>query len=40
MKEEIGLAVNSEKAKCMFMSQELNAGQFIIIRNVVNPLQL
>jgi len=40
MKEEIGRDVNSEKAKYMFMSQELNAGQLIIIRHVTNPLQL
>jgi len=40
MKEEIGQDVNSEKAKYMFMSQELNAGQLIIIRHVTNPLQL
>jgi len=40
MKEEIGLDVNSEKAKCMFMSQEPNAGQLTITRHVMNPLQL
>jgi hypothetical protein len=40
MKEEIGLDVNSEKAKYMFTSQEPNAGHLTIIRHVTNPLQL
>jgi len=37
---ESGLDVNSEKAKSVFISQELNAGQLTIIRLVTNPLQL
>jgi hypothetical protein len=38
MKEEIGLDVNSEKAKYMYMSQEPNSGQLTIIKHVTNPL--